>query len=673
MSELRIESWVMPGADVGPENPLPQLEAARDLHAIAELPGIPDEMRQNIAYGHLPGVLPYTLQDGYTRQRRPRAFKAVVLENEHLRAVFLPELGGRLWSLRHTPSGRELVTVNPVFQPANLALRNAWFSGGVEWNIGTIGHTPTTCSSLFAVQAVTPDGTPVLRMYEYERMRGVVFQIDAWLPDGAEMLRVHVRIVNPHAQDIPMYWWSNIAVPETASTRVIVPAESAYRFGYTGKLDIVPVPQFDGTDRTYSTVSKRAIDYFFHVDVAAGRRPWITALDESGSGLVQTSTQRLKGRKLFLWGTGSGGQRWQEFLSEGGKPYLEIQSGLARTQLEHVRMPANTTWSWLEGYGLMQADAATVHGSDWAGAQQAVESRLERMAPRGAWEAEHARVAAWLDAPPQRTLHTGSGWGALEARRRALANEAAIHTAGQPFGEESLGEQQLVWLQLLQSGTFPEPAVGTPPLGFMVQPEWQQALESAVTGSAAANWFAWLHLGVMRFYAGDQAGAGAAWERSHALAPNAWALRNLATLAAASGDNDRSAALYREAHALLPSLRPLTIEACRAQWQAGRPSDCLAMIDALPASEREVGRIRLLEGLTALDAGDLDRVKRVLDSNFVVDDLREGDTPLSALWFGYHEKRLGAAENTPIDDALKARVQRDYPLPRNYDFRMTDT
>lgn len=666
MSEMRIEEYIMPAAGIGPEDPLPQLEAARDLHAIAELPGIPEEMRYNIAYGHLPGVLPYTMQNGYDRVREPRAFRAVILENENLRATFLPEIGGRLWSLQHKPSGRELLTVNPVFQPANLALRNAWFSGGVEWNIGTIGHTPTTCSPLFTARAALPDGTPVLRMWEYERMRGVWFQIDAYLPAGADMLRVHVRIVNPHAHDTPMYWWSNIAVPEEDGKRVLVPAESAYRFGYTGRLDVVPVPAFDGVDRTYTTVSKRAIDYFFHVDVDAGRRPWITALDRHGAGLVQTSTQRLKGRKLFLWGTGSGGQRWQEFLAPGGRPYLEIQAGLARTQLEHVRMPGNTTWSWLEGYGLMEADASIVHGDDWATAQQAVEANLEARAPRRDWEAEHAAAAGWLDAPPSAIIQLGSGWGALENLRRAADGEAAIGGPGAPFPTESLGDQQQAWLALLHGDAFPNPDPSNAPLGFLVQPEWRTRLEAATAGAERDDWFAWLHLGVMRAYAGEPEGAAAAWRRSHELRQNGWALRNLAL-----STND--SALYRQAHALLPHVRTLTIEASRALWSSGRFDECLQLIDALPESDRLSGRIRLYEGLAALAAGRLDRVKTVLDANFVVDDLREGDTPLSDLWFGYHEQVTAHEAGAPIDDALRERVRREHPLPRHYDFRMTDT
>src|SRR5215216_5670908 len=143
MSELKIKTWSMPAADLGAENPFPPLSSNQELHNAQSVdPAVPVEIRQNMTYGHMPNILPYAVQDGYNRERKPRDFRVAVLENDILSATFLLELGGRLWSLYHKQSGRELLSVNPVFQPANLALRNAWFSGGVEWNIGTIGHSP---------------------------------------------------------------------------------------------------------------------------------------------------------------------------------------------------------------------------------------------------------------------------------------------------------------------------------------------------------------------------------------------------------------------------------------------------------------------------------------------------------------------------------------------------
>jgi hypothetical protein len=138
-----------------------------------------------------------------------------------------------------------------------------------------------------------------------------------------------------------MYWWSNIAVPQMPDTRVVVPASSAYRFGYTAGLEISPVPYTAGQDISYATTIQRTVDYFFRLP--EGQRPWIAALDGQGKGLVQVSTSRLKGRKLFMWGMGTGGQNWQTFLSEPGHAYLEIQAGLATTQLERLPMPAGAS------------------------------------------------------------------------------------------------------------------------------------------------------------------------------------------------------------------------------------------------------------------------------------------------------------------------------------------
>ena len=685
MSELRITNWLMPAADLGPENPLPPIRPAKDVHAVEPIPGMPEEMAESFAYGHPASILPYPLQDRYTRARHPRDFRVAVLENEFLRATFLLELGGRLWSLVHKPSGRELLAVNPVFQPANLALRNAWFSGGVEWNIGIIGHCPLTCSPLFAACVQRGDGTPVLRLYEWERMRQVPFQIDAYLPDRSPVLFVRVRILNPHAREIPMYWWSNIAVPEHPTTRsdalvrVVVPADSAYTFGYSvGGLGVVPVPSVEGVDVTYPTHIGRSADFFYRIP--DGHRPWITALDGEGRGLAQVSTERLRGRKLFVWGMGAGGRNWQGFLAVPGWEYIEIQAGLARTQMEYLRMPAGADWSWLEAYGLLEADPTAVHGPDWARAQQAVEDALERLIPSGDLDAEFERGAQVADAPPLEILQRGSGWGALERLRRQAASQrpsagsgqAPFCSAGLVFDDAALGEAQAPWIGLLCDGALAASDPEMEPRGFMVQAEWHTLLEEAVSAGRGANWLAWLHLGVMRHYAGDRDGARHAWEQSLAQARTPWAMRNLAVLALEEGRSDEAADLYVAAHRLRPALLPLAVECGRTLIEVGRSDEWLALLAEMPAPLRAVGRIRLLEAQAALAVGDLKRVERVFADRPVVDDLREGEVSLSHLWFEYHEQRLSTTENVLVDDALRARVRRDFPVPQEIDFRMSN-
>jgi len=588
------------------------------------------------------------------------------LENETLRATFLLEMGGRLWSLFHKPSGRELLSVNPVFQPVNLAIRNAWFSGGVEWNIGIIGHCPFTCEPLFAGRVEGPDG-PVLRMYEWERVRQTPFQIDAYLPDGSPVLFVRVRIVNPHDWDVPMYWWSNMAVPETSATRVIAPATEAFQFGY-GRLDIVPIPTSGGMDVTYPTHLKDACDFFFRVP--NGQRRWITALDREGRGLAQVSTDLLRGRKLFVWGMNPGGRRWQEFLSVPGQAYIEIQAGLPRTQMEYLHMPAKTEWAWLEAYGLLEADPAAVHGSDWAAAQHEVEGRLEALIPRGRLDAELARGAALADQPPVELFQRGSGWGALERQRREAAGEPPFCSAGLAFDAASLTAEQAPWLSLLREGAMPAVDATDAPRGFMVQGEWRAPLEDAVAAGRAANWLGWLHLGLLRYHTGDHDGAGAAWQASLGLTRTPWALRNLAVLARDNGNPALAAELYLAAQRLQPALLPLAVECGKALIEAGRSAEWLALASQLPEAIRSKGRIRLLEGRAALATGDLATVERILAERPVVDDLREGETALSDIWFEYHLRRVSAVENRQPDAEMAARVRQQYPVPANLDFRM---
>ncbi|MCC3773130.1 DUF5107 domain-containing protein, partial [Streptomyces sp. UNOC14_S4] len=363
---------------------------------------LPATMVRQIGYAPLRSVLPVRRRDGYTRKRVPTDVEAIVIENDRLRATVLPGLGGRVHSLEHKPTRTELLYRNPVVQPAEFALNGAWFSGGIEWNIGATGHTPLSMAPLHAARVPAPGGGEMLRLWEWERMRDLPFQVDLWLPDDSDFLYVGVRVRNPHDRPAPVYWWSNIAVPESPTGRVLAPADEAWCFGYDRTLRRAPVPATEGVDRTYPLNSEHAADFFY--EVPDGARRWIAALDADGRGLVQTSTDLLRGRKLFVWGAGSGGRRWQQWLTEPGTPgYAEIQAGLARTQLEHVRLDAETEFSWLEAYGPLAADPAAVHGADWTAARGEVAARLETTLPRADVDAAYAAWRPYADLAPKET------------------------------------------------------------------------------------------------------------------------------------------------------------------------------------------------------------------------------------------------------------------------------
>lgn len=661
-SVVRLDELVMPSGALCAPNPLPPIAGGTDLHKDAAGTGLDDELLFGLGYGGTDTVLPYLMQDGYGRELKPQRHVTAVLENERVRAEFLLDLGGRLWSLVDKSTGRELLHSNPVFRPANLALRGAWFAGGVEWNLGTTGHWPLTCAPLHAVRARRPDGTEVLRMYEYERMRGLIVRIDASLAPDAALLVVQVTIENPRDSEVPVYWWSNIAVPERDDVRVIAPGDEAYRFAYEGTLSKVPFPDVhgDGVDRSYTTRSRDAADYFFELNRAP--MPWIAALDGDGAGLFQASTSRLRGRKLFLWGTGVGSRHWQRWLTEGDHPYLEIQAGLARTQLEHLPIPAGTSWRWTEVYGLAQADAAAVQGS-W---RDAVSAGAEAVAQAGAGTVlarEEARDTAHDEVVE--VLRRASGWGALEDARRAKAGEPPLSSTAAPFLSGDLGAEQRWWIAALDGTTDPLASDhAEPPLSYQADPAWTEAVRRA------AGWQARLHEGVLAVASGDWKAAGDAWRASLALRDNGWAWRNLAVAAERAGDHDAAATAYARARDQLPHLLPLSIEAGRQLLEAGRPADALELVGSLGVAQRSDGRIRYAEARASLTTGDLDRCGELLEAGIEIADLKEGEESLDGLWLDYQAARLAAAEGVPVDDRLRARAAREFPPPARYDFRM---
>ncbi|MFI2707713.1 hypothetical protein ACH5WX_09215, partial [Nocardioides sp. CER28] len=96
-------------------------------------------------------------------------------------------------------------------------------------------------------------------------------------------------------------------------------------------------------------------------------------------------------------------------------------------------------------------------------------------------------------------------------------------------------------------------------------------------------------------------------------------------------------------------------EAMQALLDAGRPDEALELLDVVPEPARRHGRVRLLELRAALGAGDLERAGPILDSDLVVDDLREGEDSLADLWAGYHRAR-GTADPPPLPARLDFRM-----------------
>ncbi len=664
MATLSVNRTMMPAVKLGDENPLPIFRAADPNMEFPADETVPEDFMKYIGWQTGYRVLPYRMQDSYSRELKPREMTVITIENEHIRASFLPELGGRMSSLVDLATGYELLEPVINFQPVNIALRDAWLAGGVEWNAGQLGHHYLTCSPINAARILDEAGDESLRLYAWDRVKGLAYQIDVALPDDSRHLFVHVRLVNTQDSEVSAYWWSNIGVKQAPDRRILVSADrNLHHTG--GILGLMELPVLHGRDITYTTNLDYSNEFYF--DIPKTARPWVACVDGAGRGLVQTSTSRLCGRKLFAWGTRSGGQRWQQHLLGEGREYLEIQAGLARTQLEHVPMPARAEWSWTEAYGLLQAEPERLHSSTWSDARQAVQSQLEKQLPQADMELVHAELERRMLLQPAEVICHDEGWASLERIREQSSGEEPRIPTSLVFAPECREDQQ-PWLTLLHEGTLPCRDIEDGPGCYMIQYEWHELLERSAAKGASDHWLGWLHLGVMRHEANDLLGARDAWVLSVHRTPSSWAYRNLAVLEQRAGHNQAAYEYMQSAWQTGPRLPNLAVEFAGIMEACGKWDELKQFLSNLPAEYSTHERIMLAVGKLALHFNELDGVEQILQHNFA--NIREGEVTLTDLWFALQAKRISDEQGVPLDDALRARVRRELTPPSRLDYRM---
>jgi tetratricopeptide (TPR) repeat protein len=670
MSACYTAPYTIPAATLGPENPLPDIKNVSYIHAeIEATKAVPPELTTYIDKGMVDTMLPYTQQDSYDRNRVLRTFKAIILENEHLKATFIPELGGRLWSLWDKDSARELLYCNPVFQPGNLALRNAWFSGGVEFNVSIKGHHPMTCSDMFAQHITMADGTPGVRMYEYERIRGTAYGFDAWLPDGSKLLFIRPRIENNTDHDVWTYWWSNIAVSYTDGMRVIAPADKTF-VNYADDnhyyLDFADVPVANGVDISYPKNVKIAQDFFFYIPDGAPK--WIAAVDEHGVGMMQCSTRNLLGRKLFVWGDSHGGDNWKNFLSDGtNNGYVEIQAGLARTQLEHIPLEEGCVYTWAEAYGALEKPAEKLHG-DWQTAQDTVVEAMEEAFDHNIDNVLNSMKI--ISATAGEMIHMGSGWGCLEQLRRKADAEHKPLSYWYDFPESTITGAQMPWYNLLRCGKLDSADPLAVPDGYLVDKKWLLRMEKAMERPENQSWFGWMHLGLMRYANADVRGAMWAFDSSLALEPSPWVLRNLAMIHGNEYDNFKKAREYMERSVQMePNNRWLWIDMAVLCLKAGLYQYWVDLYFTIPENIRAEGRLKVYTAIALTHLGQLDEACAYLNHDLLVPDIKEDENLITEAWFALYGAIIAQKTGINNPDQLRKMVESEYPLGE-LDFRM---
>jgi hypothetical protein len=203
----------------------------------------------------------------------------------------------------------------------------------------------------------------------------------------------------------------------------------------------------------------------------------------------------------------------------------------------------------------------------------------------------------------------------------------------------------------------------------MVQAEWRERLEAC----RSHNWFSLLHLGVMKLEVFDEAGAKAAWEKSLALSPSSWVLRNLGQLALRNAQPVAALEFYRQACEQAATEggveQSLAFEYLLVLHDAGEIETAWRFYLVLPENIRAIDTVKLLAAKVAFARDDLAFAEAALHAEYA--SIREGARDLSDLWFGLQAKRIAARSGMSCADAMVA-VMASCPPPYHIDFRIVE-
>ncbi len=167
-------------------------------------------LEKRVYQGSSGKVYPLPFTDRIAEKPVARKWTAVWIENEFLRVLILPEIGGRIHRLEDKTSGCDIIYYQPVIKPALVGLAGPWISGGIEFNWPQ-HHRPATFLPVdFHIEEL-PDGSKTVWCGDHDPMARMKGMHGICLHPGKAYVELKVRVYNrtPFAQTF--LWWANVA------------------------------------------------------------------------------------------------------------------------------------------------------------------------------------------------------------------------------------------------------------------------------------------------------------------------------------------------------------------------------------------------------------------------------------------------------------------------------
>ena len=278
-------------------------------------------------------VYPYPAVEKISGEKRDHTYTAVWLENEYIKVMVLPELGGRIQRALDKTNDYDFVYYNRVIKPALVGLTGPWISGGIEFNWPQ-HHRPTTFLPVDYTICQQEDHAAVL-LHDVDQMYGTKSLTRIALYPGRACIEITGQLYNRTAMPQTFLWWANPAVAVNENTQSIFPPDVHAVMDH-GKRDVSRFPIATGVYYKKDYSEGVDISRYKNIPVPTSYMAEKSGYDfvggydyGVGAGILHVADHHISpGKKQWTWGCGDFGRAWDRNLTDADGPYVELMTGV---------------------------------------------------------------------------------------------------------------------------------------------------------------------------------------------------------------------------------------------------------------------------------------------------------------------------------------------------------
>lgn len=334
------------------------------------LPATPDRhpqfLEKRVYQGSSGRVYPLPVCDRIESEPQLHAWQAVFIENEYLRVMILPELGGRIHRIVDKIREHDLIYHQPTIKPALVGLAGPWVSGGIEFNWPQHHRPSTTMPSTVAVEK-GEDGSATVWLSEHDPVARMKGMHGIRLRPGVAHVELRVRVYN-RTDDVQTFlWWANAGIEVHEQYQSFFPPDVTFVADHAKRaMSAFPLCEgrYYGVDyaaRAHDGVPAHEVPRsYFPPRRADGTKPppndlsWYANIPvptsymcmgstgdfcggydhRAGIGLVHVADHHIApGKKQWTWGNHEFGYAWDRNLTDAREngahpPYIELMAGV---------------------------------------------------------------------------------------------------------------------------------------------------------------------------------------------------------------------------------------------------------------------------------------------------------------------------------------------------------